>query len=326
MSQTSHDSIELEQRAIKERLMSEGDNYFTAFPIQMIRLTSESMATPTPNLATQKKNWKNIETMAKLMQKQVWRSREEGLRDKLVNSIVKKVEERIAGIQDWAKENTKMLQDASAVLASVAELKVEVTREKVSHQTDPNPVVNEQEDGEIETRTRLYAQALGAKEIVNQLQRPKHNAAIIASNSKDRRFTLRSDTEIDWDKPEQALMEKANEVLDSILEKDDEAKKGDVKVVAVQKVRGNGILCVMRSVKEMEWMKEGDRLEQFSTKWGSNTTARPNYHEVIAEFVLIETSVEPWSFEDIKKDSSLPHNSIARVWWIKKPEQRKPKQ
>lgn len=138
----------------------------------------------------------------------------------------------------------------------------------------------------------------------------------------DRKFIIRSETADDWTLSEAALLVKANHALDLLLEVEGD-DKGARKVIAVQKVRGNGMVCVMRTVEEMSWLREFNRLTKFTEGWGSTATAKPNYYRVLVELVPVETTLDLWSYEAVEEASDLPHNSIATMEWAKKPEKRK---
>ncbi|KAJ3792547.1 hypothetical protein GGU11DRAFT_693290 [Lentinula aff. detonsa] len=65
-------------------------------------------------------------------------------------------------------------------------------------------------------------------------------------------------------------------------------------------------------------MEEGDRLKKFTTDWGTNATAQPTHHEVIAEFVPTTMDIEAtWTWETITRSSQLPKNAIVAARWQK---------
>ncbi|KAE9407129.1 hypothetical protein BT96DRAFT_933490 [Gymnopus androsaceus JB14] len=298
MSQPSTDTTDLVQRAIKERLMNENDNYFTTFPAQMLRLAAEQMVTPVPTLMARKKAWEQIEIMAKLLRGQVWRSREDGLREELVKAVMEKVEERIGGVQEWASESTKVLKEAVAELGRVAK-KVDAAPGKAGMQAPPGDAP---EEGEIPSYPMSYAHAVQTGNITSQIQQPKHNAVIQAGRMIDRKFVIRSETEDDWTLSEAVLLAKANHALELVLAEEGEEK--DVKrVVAVQKIR------------EMGW--SGGRLDKFTNGWGSTAKAKPNYYRVLVELVPVEASLEIGSDglgkkpEKRKQDQKVAHILVA---------------
>lgn len=230
MSQTTIDPNDLVQRAIKERLMKEDDNYFTTFPLQMMRIATEQIATPSHTIAARKKAWEHMELMAKLMHGQVWRSREDTLRKELVDAVMRIVDERMEGIKETADESAKLLKDTATELGRVAD-RVDL----VAHKTvDPHNYMhpgNMPEEGEILS----YAQIAHTSNVIHQFERPKHSAVIQAGRMIDRKFIVRSETDEDWTLSETALLTKANLALDMLLTEEGEDKEAK-RVVAVQKV------------------------------------------------------------------------------------------
>lgn len=87
----------LKKEAITEKLMKEGENCVTVFPVQIMCIaTVEQLATsPAPPTTTHKRAWEQMSLMAKLLQ--VKAKREGGLKEDLVNGVIEIVDEKLEG-------------------------------------------------------------------------------------------------------------------------------------------------------------------------------------------------------------------------------------
>lgn len=148
------DVFDLEQKAINERLMIEGENYFVAFPTQMICIAKDLSTNTAIGLTARKKAAEKLEIMAKLMKAQVWRSREEDLRKELVAGVMERVDARLNETVE------KLTGKMEGVLAKAEQWSIPGLAQAVL------------EEGEVRNQPRTYANAMGAKEIAGQLQRP----------------------------------------------------------------------------------------------------------------------------------------------------------
>ncbi|KAE9387185.1 hypothetical protein BT96DRAFT_1005363 [Gymnopus androsaceus JB14] len=148
------DTIKLENRASSRKLMKENENYFTVFLAQMLRMAAEQLSmTPAPPLLVRKKAWEEIEIMAKLMQGQVWKSREDGLREELVAAVLKAVDEKLvlvdnqmSKVEIWATGSTNKMKTAMEAFEKVADRMEKVAEETEKREGEAPLTV---EDGEI---------------------------------------------------------------------------------------------------------------------------------------------------------------------------------
>ncbi|KAJ3846833.1 hypothetical protein EV368DRAFT_9612, partial [Lentinula lateritia] len=102
------------------------------------------------------------------------------------------------------------------------------------------------------------------------------------------------------------------------------AGEDKVKVIAVSKTQGEGIVCLLQTPEEARWLGERTRLESFCKAWGVEVTAQSNYHEVVVEFILVSLDLEDeWMRRMIESTNNLQQGSIAMSRWIKKPELRR---
>lgn len=292
---------ELEEKAIAAGVMKKGDDYLAVFPSAMVKMASENLATPLPSAMMRRKSFETLEIMGRLLQLNEWTDRE----DRLVNGVVEKVQE--------------IVNKALGAVERMTE-KVDEVMSKVTAADDNNlqhPPQNTQEDGETYKRPRIYASAIGARDVAQQLQCPRHSAAIQAAKMLERRFIVRSDTPSDWDLSEAALLEKANHAIQHAI-KETGKEEGIMRAIAVQKIRGSGMFCVMRTAKEVEMLTNKECMKKFCEGWGSSATARPNYYNVVVEFMPFSTRTQTTDdLERISMDSGLPAKLIESIRWIK---------
>lgn len=303
---TGIDVFDLEQKAVSDSLMMPGDNYYEVFPNQMIRLARDLANTSTMTVLARKKVAEKLETMARLMNAQVWRSREGDLRTELVAGVMEKVEERL-------NETVERMS-----------VRMEQALMRTEQWSTPGLAQAVLEEGEIARSTKTYAEMAGAQEIVKQLQRPRHDNAITAGRMMDRRFIIRSDKPDDWTLTDQVLLQKAKLALQAVLQAEFE-EEGTKEIVAVQKIRGSGMFCVMRKAEEVTWLTgDTERMRLFGDNWVSSgtLTIRPNYYETFVEYVPLGVTISEESLQRIEDDSNLPGGSLANFRWVKLPEKR----
>lgn len=124
---------------------------------------------------------------------------------------------------------------------------------------------------------------------------------------------------------EAVLLQKATHTLNKLLDAEGE-EQTTRQIVAVQKIRGSAVVCVMRTPAEMQWLKQGDRLKHFCEWWGAPVTAHPSQYNVIVRFVPVNTPITPETHAKVETNSQLEEGSIAAIAWAKKIENRNPQQ
>lgn len=180
---------------------------------------------------------------------------------------------------------------------------------------------------DTDTSTPSYAQvaATDPTNSVHQLLKSKHTAAIQAGHMNDRKFVVRTEDNTNTDTTEQILLQKAMHALAELLQSEEE-EKGSRQIVAVQKVWGGGVMCIMRTKDDMQWLKQGDRLKRFCNWWGAPASAKPNLYSVLVRFVPVTATIGPETYNRTEISSQLEHGTIAAIEWAKKMEKRTPHQ
>lgn len=112
-----------------------------------------------------------------MMWGQVWRSREDVLRDELVSAVMGKVEEHLLEVKEWMNKNMRVLEKMAMEMRHVAE-KVDLAASKVGSQEAYAIPTTATEEGKIPTHPFSYAQALQTGIMLSHIQCPKYNAVI----------------------------------------------------------------------------------------------------------------------------------------------------
>ncbi|KAF5392000.1 hypothetical protein D9757_003365 [Collybiopsis confluens] len=312
--ESSMDTSGIEERAIAEGLMKDGDNCFRVLPARMLQLAREQ-GNIGGTTTSRKKAWEKVEVMARLMMQQIWKSTESHLARELAVEVAGQVERQL-------KEATDKMEVAGMALEQMVEKMQEA-----------QGLAGEPEDGEI-TQNPLavpaslsYAQALQAQSFTKAavaLQRPRHEAAIQAGDVADRRFFVRSEAESDWALSELELTKKANIAISKAMEQGEEETE-IARVVAVQRLRrGRGAFFVLRSEKELDVVLS--YRDEMAKNWGPTAIVEWARHEVVAEFVPITAKFDARGLGQIETDNNLGVGCINAARWIRKPEKRSPKQ
>lgn len=329
---TEQEKSELERKLVQQRAMMEGEDYLQALPAYLLKLANEQISIAPANLPEKRKAWETVQMIAKLLKWQGTNQTAPTITTQLVEQIAESVGEQIRSTKGWVEDATTQLENVSMRFETMAE-KFAALQDKIDA-FDPQATARHttlienqfNEPGEIPP-IPTYAQIAAARatDIVQQLQQPQHNAAIQAGSMNDRKFIVRAETDIDNDVTEAVLLQKATHALCEVLEAEGEEKTSR-QIVAVQKMRGKGVICLMRTPAEMQWLKQGDRLKQFCQGWGATVTAHPSLYNVLVRFVPTNTPITPETYPRIEASSQLEDGSIATIVWAKKIENRKAQQ
>ncbi|KAJ3858848.1 hypothetical protein EV359DRAFT_87129 [Lentinula novae-zelandiae] len=283
--------IQLQNKAIAEGLMKKGDDCFTAFPTQLVRLAAE-MTDGSGTTVSRNKAWEKVGLMGKMLQEMSWKDRTNELKEDIAEHITQKIDDEVLTFKTWVTTAKNETAEAARMVEKATEYIKEVMGRLDFNMSNGETAV-EGEEGEITdsptgTVNLSYAQALQARNVANHLQRPKHAAAIQASKQMDRRIVIKMGSTLDLALGEAELVAKANLAVGQV----EGAGEDKVKVIAVSKTQGKGIVCLLRTPEEARWLGERTRLESFCKAWGAEVTAQSNYHEVVVEFILVSLDLE----------------------------------
>ncbi|KAE9385064.1 hypothetical protein BT96DRAFT_1007418 [Gymnopus androsaceus JB14] len=193
---TEQEKNDIEKRLMQQKLLAEGEDYFKAFPIQLIKIAEQQLKIAVANAPEKKQAWENVMMMAKLMKGRGKQPDDGHLTNEMVDDIVGRVAEKNAEALQRAVDATENFKQATDKLETLAEKLTDFEQKMNPFTLPPNSqtpfsTLLNNEEGEIPSRP-TYAQitCTGAGDIAQQLQRPKHNAAIQAGHMNDRRFII----------------------------------------------------------------------------------------------------------------------------------------
>ncbi|KAJ3899178.1 hypothetical protein F5879DRAFT_1062557 [Lentinula edodes] len=298
--------------------MKKGDNCLTAFPTQLVRLAAEK-TDGSGATASRKKAWEKVGLMGKMLQEMSWKDRTNELKEDIVEHITQKIDNKVLTFKTWVTTAKNETAEAARMVEKVTEYIKEVVGRLDFNMSNGETAV-EGKEGEITgsptgTVNLSYAQALQVRNVVNHLQRPKHATAIQASKQMDRRIVVKTGSTLDLALGEAELVAKTNLAVGQV----DGMGEDKVKVIAVSKTQEKGIVCLLRTPEEAQWLEERTRLESFCKAWGAEVMARLNYHEVVVEFIPVSLDLEDeWMQRMIESTNNLQQGSIAMARWIKK--------
>ncbi|THV00900.1 hypothetical protein K435DRAFT_854284 [Dendrothele bispora CBS 962.96] len=145
-----------------------------------------------------------------------------------------------------------------------------------------------------------YAQAAAGA-----MNRRAHEEAISAARTADSRILVTSISDVDWSASKHVLTEDANKALCQAHT----ARPLDNKmatIVGIRKLSGGQALCVFKSVEEVLWLEAEGGLDTFAKAWVADMSAKPNFYEVIVEFVPVQANLgDCFEMMRIESDSGI---------------------
>ncbi|KAJ3765987.1 hypothetical protein FB446DRAFT_709007, partial [Lentinula raphanica] len=252
------------EKAIAWKLMSKEDNCNVVLPNKLLRLSASAKENGRTRTSLNE-ILDRIVLIAKILQEWSWKDKPDEWRKALLEhmeeEITTQTDKVTASFDGIARESRNTWKKLQEMAGQVTELST-----KIATLGNTIPVrqfqTAEEDSGTPNGLTGTsYANAARSGVPPRPIQHHYHNSAVREAEMKDRRIVGTSQTPSDWSLGEKELVAKANLAIEHIVAEEGVETEIKPEVLAATKIASKGAFLLLRSVEEVRWIKQDDRME-----------------------------------------------------------------